>query len=347
MKKFIKYFILVSILCYIGMTNISANSLAESAIPEAVGDMYGLAQNAIQNVTQITGNSSDEIQIPQVSSQNLSTEVCGVSDIPASLPIFVSNIVNLLKILVPIILVIMGMIDFVRATISSDEKQMKESQSRFIRRTLAAVVVFFVIAVVQFVFSTISTNNKMTGCLNCFVNGKCTSVIVSDSYCYVCTSNSNLKLWTGTNPGKTENCANGYAKHTDISHEDCGIKACYQCNGNLSIYKWAINSDDDEACRSGYHSLNDITSEESCNSSANNTSNSSQNSTINDNIASDNNESTSTSNSNNISNNRQKCRKEALEFCRNNCYNIIGDYTSQAFMECANDCTSKRYSLCE
>ena len=219
MKKFFKYFILVSILCYIGIPKILA------------------------------ANES-----------TLYSEVCGVEDIPASLPIFVSNIVKLLKILVPIILVIMGMIDFARATIASDEKQMKESQSRFIRRVLAAVIVFLVIAVIQFIFSTISTNNKMTGCLNCFINGKC-NVVVSESACYVCSDNENLKLWTGTNPGKTSNCSNGYTR-TDLPHESCGIMACYQCNYGDHV-KWAINGDADDTCTS-YHQLYDITTQSEC-----------------------------------------------------------------------------------
>ena len=206
------------------------------------------------------------IGMPKIlAATTLNYNVCGVEDIPASLPIYISNVVKLFKILVPIMLVVMGMIDFARATIASDEKQMKESQSRFIRRVLAAVIVFLVIAVIQFVFSAISTNNKMTGCLNCFVNGKCATVTVSESACYVCISNSNIQLWTGTKPENSESCPLGYSKRTDISYEDCGIKACWQCNAPTDIYKWAINGDgdDDDPCGSGYHSTS-ITTEEAC-----------------------------------------------------------------------------------
>ena len=45
----------------------------------------------------------------------------GADNIPAALPKFLSNIVNLLKIITPIILIIMGMLDFAKASISSSE----------------------------------------------------------------------------------------------------------------------------------------------------------------------------------------------------------------------------------
>ena len=52
---------------------------------------------------------------------------CGLSTgIPSALPVFSTNLINLVKIMVPILLIILGMIDFAKAVISNDEKQMKE-----------------------------------------------------------------------------------------------------------------------------------------------------------------------------------------------------------------------------
>ena len=69
------------------------------------------------------------------------------------------------------------MIDFLKATIASDEKQMKDASSRFIRRILAAVIVFFVIAIVQFAFRLVGEEGEGTlGCFNCFLNGECGAV---------------------------------------------------------------------------------------------------------------------------------------------------------------------------
>lgn len=100
--------------------------------------------------------------------------ICAGEKIPYGFPYIVSNIINLFKIITPIVLIIFGMIDFGKAVVASDEKQMKEGSSKFIRRTIAAVIVFFVIAIVQFAFGVIGEDsNGVAGCFDCFVNGKC------------------------------------------------------------------------------------------------------------------------------------------------------------------------------
>lgn len=99
---------------------------------------------------------------------------CAGAEIPYGFPYVVRRVIVLLKIFTPIILIILGMVDFLRATISSDEKQMKDASSRFVRRILAAVIVFFVIAIVQFAFRLVGDQeDSALGCFNCFVNGNC------------------------------------------------------------------------------------------------------------------------------------------------------------------------------
>ena len=101
---------------------------------------------------------------------------CGsVTDIPAALPVFIKNIVNIIKIVVPIILIIMGMLDFSKAVVANDEKVMKEAQNKFIKRIIAAIVVFLVVAITQFIFNIVGTNdtNEMAACIDCFINGSC------------------------------------------------------------------------------------------------------------------------------------------------------------------------------
>lgn len=62
---------------------------------------------------------------------------------------FIKRVVfNTLQIFVPIILIIMGTIDMARAVMSNDDKGMKEATSRFIRRALSAVLVFFITTIV-------------------------------------------------------------------------------------------------------------------------------------------------------------------------------------------------------
>lgn len=97
---------------------------------------------------------------------------CGSVEFPEGLPQFTRNLINAIKVLIPVILILLGIFDFVRAVIANDEKNMKAAQSRFIRRIIAGLAVFFVVAIVQFIFSMIKTNDNLLGCVKCFVSSK-------------------------------------------------------------------------------------------------------------------------------------------------------------------------------
>lgn len=97
---------------------------------------------------------------------------CGNLELPYGVAYIVGNIVNIIKIAVPILLIIMGMIDFLQAVIANDEKQMKEKTNKFIKRIIAAVIVFFVVAIVQFVFGQVISGNSgkdALSCVSCFI----------------------------------------------------------------------------------------------------------------------------------------------------------------------------------
>lgn len=99
---------------------------------------------------------------------------CNGAELPYGIPYIIHNIIDLIKIATPIILIILGMLDFGKAVAASDEKQMKDASSKFIRRAIAAVVIFFVIAIVQFVFNEVVSDNKgAMGCFDCFITGDC------------------------------------------------------------------------------------------------------------------------------------------------------------------------------
>ena len=88
-------------------------------------------------------------------------------------PYVVSTVVMLIKIIVPILLIIFGMLDLATAVIASKEDEIKKAQMTFVKRLIAAVIVFFVVSLVQIVVRFVSGNdeNSIMGCCNCFVNG--------------------------------------------------------------------------------------------------------------------------------------------------------------------------------
>lgn len=62
-------------------------------------------------------------------------------------------ITPLIQIGIPILLILMGSIDFARAVMANDEKSISEATSRFLRRCIAAVAVFFVVTIVNLLMS--------------------------------------------------------------------------------------------------------------------------------------------------------------------------------------------------
>lgn len=84
--------------------------------------------------------------------QILNTIACNDSGLLHAF-LIIKNVVNLIKVLIPVVLIIMGMIDMLKAVISSNEKDMKDAQNRFVRRGLAAAVIFFVPVIVNFSFT--------------------------------------------------------------------------------------------------------------------------------------------------------------------------------------------------
>ena len=103
------------------------------------------------------------------------TYTCGDLDFSFSgtFPYLVSTIITIIKIVVPIILIIFGMLDLAKSVTASKEDEIKKGQQTFIKRLIAAIIVFFVIQVVQIVVNFASGEDQnIINCFNCFVNGK-------------------------------------------------------------------------------------------------------------------------------------------------------------------------------
>ena len=54
------------------------------------------------------------------------------------------DLVNIVKIAIPIILIVLGTLDFGKAILSSDENEMKKAQGTFIKRLIIAVAIFLI-----------------------------------------------------------------------------------------------------------------------------------------------------------------------------------------------------------
>lgn len=65
-------------------------------------------------------------------------------------------VVNVMKIIIPLILIVMGMVDLGKAVVSSDDKAINKSVTSLIKRFIAAVIVFFIPTIVNTLFNIVT-----------------------------------------------------------------------------------------------------------------------------------------------------------------------------------------------
>ena len=83
-----------------------------------------------------------------------------------------NGVFPILQIGIPIVLIVFGTIDLGKAVISSDDKQVKEAQSKLIKRCIYAVLVFFIVTIVSVITSMVAgvveADTGITSWLNCW-----------------------------------------------------------------------------------------------------------------------------------------------------------------------------------
>lgn len=71
-----------------------------------------------------------------------------------------------IKVVVPIILIIIGMLDLAKAVTEKSEDKIKEAQQKLIKRAIAAVLVFLVVTFVSLLMGLIG-GNDYKACMEC------------------------------------------------------------------------------------------------------------------------------------------------------------------------------------
>lgn len=120
------------------------------------------------------------ISVLEVTATN--STLCEGILVPNAMFNVVATIVKLIKIAVPILLIIWGMLDFTKSVIAKKEDDIKKYQKAFVSRLISALVVFLLIFVVQFAVNLISgvedksnadgqTVSDIWSCSKKFING--------------------------------------------------------------------------------------------------------------------------------------------------------------------------------
>lgn len=97
---------------------------------------------------------------------------CGeVNTIPASIPTFSRNVINLVQVLVPAIIVIMGIVTFLKALVSGEDKALSQARTHFIRMILVGIAILLIVTIIKLVFSFAAKSddvNSIMKCISCF-----------------------------------------------------------------------------------------------------------------------------------------------------------------------------------
>ena len=88
----------------------------------------------------------------------------GVANIPQQIINITSLLYDLIRVGIPLLLIVIGMLDFGKAVIAGKEDEIKSSQKLFVKRLISAAVVFLVLALVELVLGLVASDsaNMMT-----------------------------------------------------------------------------------------------------------------------------------------------------------------------------------------
>lgn len=122
----------------------------------------------------------ENVDYTDESYSNLNTEKvsCGggmVEHIPKSVVNTTNITYNIIQVVVPIILVIMGMITLIKSITAGKDDEIKKAQMAFVKKLIVGALVFFVFVIVKLLISVVadaSDKGNIMKCANCFLNNE-------------------------------------------------------------------------------------------------------------------------------------------------------------------------------
>lgn len=152
-----------------------ANSKKCYFIYDAVEKKDSVSQTDTSNTSNTTeaSTSEDDVKLYRVVKCGDPEEDIMI-ELPENLVKLISIAISAIQVVTPLVLIITGMLDFLKATTASNEDGIKKAQQTFIRRLIAGAAVFFIIATVKIVIGILNTNfsSAAIDCINSFINFK-------------------------------------------------------------------------------------------------------------------------------------------------------------------------------
>jgi hypothetical protein len=175
--------IMILVIAIVTMLSFNYNIYADDS-DECYSECLSMCSSTNNVGNCLDGCTSSQCQT--VSSNSLSTVSCGgktsggylLENIPRQFPRVISIIYNFIQIAVPIVLIVLGMIDLMKGITAQKEDEITKSKNIFIKRIMAAVIIFFVLSIVKLIvsfFGDSDNKNLILDCVECLIynNEKC------------------------------------------------------------------------------------------------------------------------------------------------------------------------------
>lgn len=106
---------------------------------------------------------------------------CGnISNIPPRIPQVVSGLINIVQVIIPVLMVIFGAIDLLKAIYGKKEDEIKEGKNTLFKRIVVGSLIFVIVLLAKFFINIAvsgqdNSENKRSiiSCIDCFVNNVC------------------------------------------------------------------------------------------------------------------------------------------------------------------------------
>ena len=89
-----------------------------------------------------------------------STSTCGFS---SRLFVWINNIMKWIKYILPVLVIVLGILDFIKAIVANKEDDMKKAQNNFVKRLIAAALAFLVPLIISFILEKMGFTPEACG----------------------------------------------------------------------------------------------------------------------------------------------------------------------------------------
>jgi hypothetical protein len=89
---------------------------------------------------------------------------------------FLGNVLTIVKIVIPILILFFGVLDFGKAVVASKDDEIKKSLKSLLFRILSGTVIFFIPVLIEFAFGLVGSFGDIKSdyevCVNCLTSPK-------------------------------------------------------------------------------------------------------------------------------------------------------------------------------